>query len=127
MNKANIDKLINRMGAIAPDQYDQEMVTHYDGQHCGTAACIAGHAYGLIRAAGVGDVLYYRDDGTMAQKHDQAVVNAVQAWLGLDDHQADALFDSFPLRTLRPTIKDAMAVLRTLRDTGEVDWWQNTD
>ena len=54
MNKERLQTVIDRMKAIAPDQYNQGTVTHYDGEWCGTAACVAGHAYACMRGNSIG-------------------------------------------------------------------------
>ena len=124
--KSNLQRLIDRMRSLAPDQYDQVRVTHANGTMCGTAACIAGHAYGLIRREEVGAVLYYQDE-EIAGEYDQEAWDEAQAWLCLTDYQADMLFAPRPPADYQtPSLDDAVRTLERFRDTGVIDWSRHT-
>ena len=113
MNTENILKLAEYIEGLEPKEYDQRYVDHPTGPHCGTPACIAGHA------AYLSGMSIYPGAGMFEAK----------AWLRLSSFQADCLFDSMPFGPFgtepdisAPTPQDAAATLRHLAETGEVDW-----
>lgn len=108
-----IRKLGFHMGDWVTSGYDD-----LSGQQCGTTACIAGWTSLLMsrrkaapRSPSV--FLFTRD-----------VMSEASAWLDLDYHSADDLFYAVnsPVDRHKITSSQAVAVLRNLAETGEVDW-----
>lgn len=91
--------------------------TDLSGHNCGTTACIGGWAAALA----TGDI-HAGDDMSAAE---------IARWLGLTYHEAGALFyawdrhDTVAFEEIQP--ERAVAVLRNLAATGEVDWNVRTD
>ena len=109
MNKGNILKLAEYMENLRPEEYDQRYSEHPRGPHCGTPACIAGHAAWLA-----------------GQWSYEGTIEDAKEWLGITWDHANGLFDSAPYvgEDLTPTPQDAARTLRHLAETGEVDWWR---
>ena len=92
------------------DGYCQESWVH----HCGTPACIAGHAAALSQG---GDWVSWNSSGEIALE--------ATRWLGLTGEQSDGLFVGRPFIAEQepgPTAADAAATLRHLAETGEMCW-----
>lgn len=94
--------------------------------YCGTACCLAGHC---VTVMPVSDrVKALRE----SELRDMETVTMLEArtyewcagmqWLGLTPEQADDLFtpDTWIIQRSKP--EDAIATLKRLRETGEVDW-----
>lgn len=92
---------------VTKDAYD------LSGRSCGTVACIAGHAYSIVKNGVVDTEVAWREAED---------VGAEFLDLGMSD--ADALFYGYgascPLDAITP--QKAIRTLEHLRDTGEVDW-----
>ena len=60
MNKENLMRLIKRIESLQDWQYDQACLLHGgDGKApCGTAACLLGHAYGVMQDYEIDQVIY---------------------------------------------------------------------
>ena len=84
-------------------RFDMSAWEHCDG--CGTALCIGGAASAIMRARGFPSPTSWE----------------TQAWLGMSDVKADALF-SPELLWYRLTPAMAAEVIQRLLDTGEVQW-----
>jgi len=128
MNRENFNKVINAIATeslgigfnmdllfshIEPEDEDWFTVTDWQGKECDTAACIAGHAYVLALgedvAKGVG------------------IVDIAAEWLGIDEVTAHWLFypDADSITNYKDiTPRQAVTVLRRLRDGHDVTWDQ---
>jgi hypothetical protein len=103
VNVENINKVIELLRRLPPEKFDMGT------WHCGTATCIGGHAQKLFGL-------------------DSSDSYIVGAELGLGERAVDALF--FPHAQMprnkvnwqKITRRQAVRVLKHLRDTGEVDW-----
>jgi hypothetical protein len=95
-----------------------DFMTDHTGQHCGTVACIAGWSR-AIRQGSVPEVAR-----TLPLFEPEPEIE----WLGLSEDDAEELF--YPDRYATDEVLDlgdvttaqAVAVLRHLAETGEVDW-----
>lgn len=94
-------------------------------RHCGTVACIAGHAALLA-----GGVLEDGDNGlvVMTQLEERAGVkmtvhDAATEWLGLTSQQADALFIPHYDSCMEASPAQAASVVEELIATGLVRWY----
>ena len=106
MNKANIMRLAEHMEALTAEEYDQGQVFFTSTVRCGTPACVGGHA-----AALAGEWESARSKLEVARE-----------WLGLEEGQANLLFDGQPPGAVEPTPQDAAATLRYLARSGVVFW-----
>jgi hypothetical protein len=92
-----------------------------DQQPCGTACCIAGEAWFAMP----------KEDRMWLSPDTPRVSQSAEAWLGLTEDEAQHLFipdseaSGWPLHAL--SREAAIAVLRHLRETGEVDWGRFED
>lgn len=124
MNKDKILAVADAIEQHAIAKLGFSMLTYFDGletggrsassvdksgHECGTVACIAGWAcaldVGLSEAAGIRSPFMH-----------------ARTILGLDERQATLLFIPDPLNFDAITPADAAKVLRTLAETGDVDW-----
>lgn len=125
MNIDNINKLINHLKKIGPQNFDmgdwlrgypnkkkasEVMIDMESKGGCGTVACIAGHA--AILCAAESDY----DDNL---EEYELIEDIARDWLDLDWEDANTLFYRTDPR-IKPS--DAIPVLESLRDTGVVDW-----
>ena len=116
MNRENIKKLIDVLEESKT--YDQGRWSHnIEGPHCGSPACIAGHAAQLAGATDMGGGRC-AVDGKFAFIDDTAI-----GWMGINSRQSAALVRPLPYGNRREATKaDAIATLKHLLETGEVDW-----
>jgi hypothetical protein len=127
MNTQNITLLANLIEALPPERFNMRfwatqvgneaaMVTAADLIHdCGTCACIGGWAQALATPPGE------RVDVRLGLTGDPT--NAAAKWLGIDDdqHLIEQLFMP-DLDWASITQAQAVATLRRLAETGEVQW-----
>lgn len=100
-------------------------VSDKTGHNCGTVACIAGYSYAIKHPRKSAAGIIALEDRRVALEDDTIIVEA-REFLGLPREDANALFfpdDENPdLRLDSLTVEQAVAVLRHLAETGEVDW-----
>ena len=123
MNIDNINKTIQR---IKDDQSVSFYMGDYilndaviQGNHCGTACCLAGYAtlaeFGTEANIPLNGRHY---DGEGYVDH----FEHAKAYFGIDENTADALFIPHIGHINNTNKEDAIKVLEALRDTGEVIW-----
>ena len=112
MNKQKLQSFIDYMKTVPESEYDQTQWFH----HCGTPACIAGHAAVFF---GWGHEGYSK-----VKKNEQMLLvsEAADKELGLSSNQSAWLFVGYPTDDDPVLVSQAVRVLQHLRDTGEVDW-----
>jgi hypothetical protein len=89
-----------------PDEIDMS------GHDCGTVACIAGWALAVKKGS----------QPRNAKKAEGEALITAEEYLGLNQYEAHALFFPPERHERDITPSEAVAVLRHLAETGEVDW-----
>lgn len=127
-NKRNINRVIASIkGEIKATEklgfnmggYIESAVEDMTGRHCGTVACIAGHAHVLKTRADFEDMGKYQSDWGGSEVEENAM-----EYLGIDSSKAPSLFYGYgsggSMDDITP--EQAIRTLERLRDTGEVSW-----
>lgn len=124
MNKENIlyvaDLIENQPLTSPADNTGFTMQSYLHS--CGTPACIAGWAYAASRGSDGSEDLRPEDRDQWSDS--RTVAGEAQRFLGLDYTTSEQLFLGFeaPVDLVRIKPEAAVAVLRHLAETGEVDW-----
>ena len=100
VDKVNLKSFIQYFKTLEESDYDQAVARH----PCGSPACILGHGQE-----------FFKDEVPLKR--------GLRGCLGITTKQGDDLFHSHPFGLVfEPTLKDAIATLENLLETGNVEW-----
>lgn len=113
----NMAYVAERSGVYAKDK---------TGHHCGTVACIAGYAFAIKHPRTSAAKIRAIEERTGGDADDDPIVEEARDFLGITPDESEALFfpDAYDPDLILHNLpaEQAVAVLRHLAETGEVDW-----
>ena len=125
MDNGNIQELIDYLSWLYDSGHKKNFNQKEYLHACGTPACVAGYACALKQNKEEWNKLSSKDiiSKQINLETTKTIYNTARNWLGIDEDQADNLFDG---GVLGADAYEAVEVLKNLLSTGEVKWSSRT-